>query len=171
MIRARAAAGFTLIELMLYVGIVATLLLGVTFFSLLLLSARVKNQTVAEVEQQGAQVMRTITQLVRNAASITTPAVGASGATLSLATYDTAKNPTVLSVQSGRVRITEAGAVAVPLTNGRVSVSGFTVQNVSRSGSPGNVRIQFTVTAVNPSGRQEYTFQKTFVGSASLRAP
>jgi type II secretory pathway pseudopilin PulG len=165
------ASGFTLIELLLYVGVVATLLLGVTMFLFMMLSARIKNQTLAEVHQQGAALMRIMTQSVRSAASVTTPGTGATTSTLSLVTYSAPQNPTVFDVQSGVARIKEGSALPIALTNGRVSVSGFSVQNVARTGTPGSVRIQFTITAVNPSGRSEYAFQAQFVGSASLRFP
>jgi len=52
-----------------------------------------------------------------------------------------------------------------------VTVSGLTFQNLSRSATPGTVRIQFTLTHVNPAGRNEYSFAKTFIGSATLRQP
>lgn len=51
------------------------------------------------------------------------------------------------------------------LVNSQVTISGLTFT----SSSPHSVRIQFTLTAVNPSGRNEYDFSKTFYGSATIR--
>lgn len=147
------------------------ILLVLTFFLFSLLQSRIKNQTIAEVEQQGLQVMQAITQIVRNADTINSPAVGTSSASLSLNTYTALNNPTVLDLTGGLARIQEGGTTAVPLTNGRVIVSGITFQNLSRASTPGVVRIQFTVTHVNTVGRNEYNFSKTFYGSASLRQP
>jgi type II secretory pathway component PulJ len=65
--------GFTLIELLLYVSLTAILLLSITAFIGALLSARVKNASIAEVDQQGAQVMQQITQAVRNSEAIVAP--------------------------------------------------------------------------------------------------
>ena len=59
--------GFTLIEVLLYVGIFSILLISTSVFVATLLESRIKNQTIAEVEQQGLQVMQIITQTVRNA--------------------------------------------------------------------------------------------------------
>lgn len=94
----RDSAGYTLIELLLYVGIVGALLTGVTMFFGSTLDARVKNQSISEVDQQGAQIMELITQTVRNADSITTPAAGASGSTLTLVVPTPAASPTIFNM-------------------------------------------------------------------------
>ncbi len=161
--------GFTLIELMLYIGIAATILLAASVLLANMLESRVKNQTIAEVEQQGLQVMEILTQAARNAESITTPAAGASASSLTLNVLDVNDDPTVFSVASGTVRITEGAGSAIALTNSRITVSGFTVQNLSRTNTPGALRVSFVVTYVNSSGRNEYTYSKRFYGSASLR--
>lgn len=137
----------------------------------LLLQTRVKNQVVAEVEQQGIQVMQIATQAVRNAETINSPAPGAGAALLSVNTLIVGNNPTVFDFASGGVRIKEGTAVAIALTNSRVTASNFIFQNLSRIGTPGTVRIQFTLTHINPSGRNEYDFSKTFIGTATLRQP
>lgn len=164
-------AGFTLIELVLYVAISGFILLAVSLFLQALLESRIKNQTIAEVEQQGIQVMQLITQTLRNGDKISSPVQGTSAASLSVYTYAAINNPTVFDLSGGAIRISEGSAAAVSLTNSRVVVSGVRFSNFSRSGTPGIVRIQFTVTHLNPSGRSEYDFSKTFISSASLRQP
>lgn len=133
------------------------------------LEARVKQQTIAEIEQSGTQVMQTTTQLIRNAETINSPATGASSSTLSLDVVDAAKDPTIIELSGGVIYITEGAGSAVPLTAAPVNVDSLTFYNLSRSGTPGVVRLQFTLTYTNPSGRQEYDYTKTFYGSASVR--
>ena len=58
---------------------------------------------------------------------------------------------------------------SIALTNSRIVASNLTFTNLSRAGTPGTIRIQFTLTHINPSGRNEYNYNKTFYGSASLR--
>ena len=166
-----ATKGFTLIELLLYISIVSIILLAISTFLSTLLESRVKNQTIAEVEGQGAQVMQLITQTLRNAATINSPSIGASSSTLSLDTYTGANNPTTLDISGGVIRIKESASAVVSLTNSRVTASALLFQNLSRAGTPGTIRISFTLTQVNPSGRNEYNFSKTFTGSATLRQP
>lgn len=165
------SGGFTLIELILYVGIASILLLAISFFLAMLIQSRIKNQTIAEVEQQGLQVMQIITQTARNSEAITSPAPGASASLLTLDVINVANDPTVFNISSNAIRVTEGINSAIALTNSRVNVSNLTFQNLSRANTPGAIRIQFTITHINPEGRNEYSFAKTFIGSATLRQP
>ncbi len=166
----QARKGFTLIELLLYVGIVAAIVFSIAGFLSLLMQSRVKNQTIAEVEQQGVHVMQLITQTVRNADSINSPAQGEGDDVLSLQVFDSTKSPTVFEIVDNAFTIKEGTAARVSITSSRVIASNpLLFQNLSRTGTPGTIRIQFTLTHVNPSGRNEYNYTKTFYGTATLR--
>lgn len=169
LMRREPRQGFTLIELLLYVAIASMILLAVTLFLPTLLDARVKNQTIAEVEQQGLQVMQRITQTLRNAEVLTAPTAGATGTTLSVDTITASNNPTVFDLSGGVLYITEGAGTPVPLTNNRVTVSGLTFRNLSRTNTPGVIHVEFTVTHNNPANKKIYDFSKTFVSSAALR--
>lgn len=166
-----SCSGFTIIELLLYVAIASILLLASSLFLSVLLESRVKNQTIAEVEGQGAAVLHILTQSVRNAESINAPSPGASASSMSLATIVLGNSPTVFDLSLGTFRMKEGSSLAIALTNTRVIVSNLTFTNLSRSSTPGTVRIRFTVTSVNTSGRNEYSFSKIFTTSATLRQP
>ena len=165
----KTGSGFTLIELLLYISISSILLLVIAAFLAMLLQARVKNQTIAEVDQQGVQVLQIITQAIRNADSIASPIPGNEASTLSLGTYKTENDPTVFSFSSGSVVASEGVGPAIELTNTRVSVTNLTFQNISTEGTSGAVRIIFTLEHINPGGRPEYNYNRQFVGTASLR--
>jgi Tfp pilus assembly protein PilW len=161
--------GFSLIELLLYVAITSVIGFGIVSFLMTSVQSRVKNQTIAEVEQQGQQVMLTITQTIRNAQTVTTPALGASASTLSVTTISASTSPTVFDVASGAIRITEGATAAVALTTSQVIASGLTFTNLGQSGTEGSIRIQFTLAHVNTVGRNEFDWSKTFITTASLR--
>ncbi len=161
--------GFTLLELLLYVSLATLLLLATALFLSLLLESRVKNQTIAEVEQQGVRVMQTITQTLRNASVLNTPTRGISTSSLSLDTITSANNPTVFSVVGSTIFLTKGSANAVPLTNSRVGISGLIFSNLSRLGTPSVMHVQFTLSAINTTGINEYDYSRTFYGDASLR--
>ena len=108
--------GFTLVELLLYIGIAAVILLVSSLFLTTFLEARVKNQTISEVEQQGLLAIKAMTQSIRNAESITSPTLGGSGSTLTLEFTDSGLDPTVFSLSSGVLYITEGASSAVALT-------------------------------------------------------
>ena len=163
--------GFTLIEMLLYLSILSVVILALSSFMFLSYTSRVKASVIAEVEQQGSQTMNLITQNIRNAATITAPAAGSAGSSLTLTEYTGAVSPTVFNQSGNILRITEGATAAVNITSNRVVVSGLNFQNLSRSGTPGNIKITFTLTHINPDNRGEYIYSKTFTSTASLRWP
>lgn len=164
-------SGFTILELLLYVGISSTVLLAVSLFLSTILASRVKNAAISEVEGQGAFVADIITQSIRNATGINAPTFGANGASLSITTPSGSTSPTVFSISAGAIRMTEGVGSAIPITNSHVTVSNFVVTNLSRSGTPGIIHITFTLAFNNPSGRSEYNVVRTFTVSASRKQP
>ncbi len=160
--------GFTLFELLIYIALASILIGAISTLLFITLNARVKNQTIGEVEQQGSLAMRMITQSIRNADAITSP-TSSSASTLVLDVVTVADDPTVFDLSGTTLEKTAGAAPAVTLTNNRVEVSDLTFTNISQSGAPGTIRIQFTMTHVNTSGRQEYSYAKTFYGTANLR--
>ncbi|MDO8571613.1 MAG: prepilin-type N-terminal cleavage/methylation domain-containing protein [bacterium] len=161
--------GFSLVELMLVVSISAMILGALAFFFGTLIQARVKGQVIADVEQQGDFIMRTILSSVRNAATLNTPTQGVSAAVLSINTDTPVLNPTVFDSASSTLRIKEGTASPVNLGSSGITASAVSFHNTSRAGTRGIIRVQFTLSTLNSTGRQEYDYQKTFYGSASLR--
>jgi type II secretory pathway pseudopilin PulG len=89
--------GYTLIELLLYAALLGILLAATTTYFGVVLESRVKNQSITEVDQQGMAAMEYITQTIRNADSITSPAAGATAASLTLVVPTGALSPTIFS--------------------------------------------------------------------------
>ncbi len=161
--------GFTLVEMLLYVAISSTMLIALVGGLSVVLESRVRNQVSSEVEQQGLQVMQIITQTVRNADAINSPTAGNTASSISLKTFSTTTNPTIFNLSNGVVRITEATGTPIDLTNSHVTVSNFSFQNLSRSGTTGTVRINFQIDYLGGNSTKEYVFSKTFNGSATIR--
>lgn len=166
----RSQKGFTLVEMVLYVSICSILLVTISVFLSFLLGARVRSQAMTEVNQQGFQVMSLITQTIRNGRSIQVPSTGVSSSTLSLTTSNALLNPTIFNLSSTTMKIKEGSKTAISLTNSRVRVSNLIFQNVSSGSSTEKIiKISYTIDYINNSGRSEYTFSKSFNGSATLR--
>lgn len=165
--------GFTLIELVIYLAIAAFLLLAINSFLKVALETRAKNQTIAEIENQGQAIMSLITQTVRNASSITVPTAGASLDNTSLVITDllgpTSQSPTIFDLNNGKIRIKEGAAAAIELNNTLINATNLSFYNVSRTGTYGALKIQFTLTHVNQSKGKAYRYSRTFYGSATLR--
>jgi Tfp pilus assembly protein PilW len=161
--------GYTLIELLLYSAVISSLLLALTAFFALTSDSRIKNQTINQVDQQGSYVMDNITQTIRNASSITSPAAAASASSLTLVVPTASLSPTVFGLSSGTLQVTEGTSSAVSLTNSNVTLSNLTFTNLTRSGTKGIMRVSFTLTRVNNLNHNEYDYQKTFVSSAEVQ--
>jgi prepilin-type N-terminal cleavage/methylation domain-containing protein len=161
--------GFTLIEVLIYIVLVGGLLLTTSAFFSMTIESRIKNQTIAEVNQQGASAMELITQTLRNADSITAPAAGATASSLTVAVPTGSLSPTIVSLSGSALQIKEGAAAAVPLTGDDVQISSLTFKNLTRSGTFGVVQISFVVSHTNQIGRNEYEYQKTFTTSVALR--
>jgi len=162
-------AGFTLIELLLYITIVSVLLLGVTSFFGTVMDARVKNKTIAEVNQQGTAAMDYVLQTVRTATSITTPAAAGSGASLTLVVPTAALSPTIINLTGTTLQVKEGAATAVPLTSSDVQITSLTFKNLTRSGTNGLVQVSMTLDYNSTAVDDEYDYQQTFTGSAEVR--
>jgi len=162
-------AGYTLIELLLYVMLIGILLSAVTYFYGTTVDARVKNRTITEVDEQGTAAMDYMTQTIRNASSITTPAAAGSGASLTLVVPTGSLSPTIFSLSGTTLQVTEGAGGAVALTSSDVQISSLNFKNLSRSGTAGIVQISFTANRINPSGRNEYDYQRSFISSAELK--
>jgi len=160
---------FTLIELLLSLGMMATILLAVSVFFVNVLQVRTKSQVISEVEQQGQAVMQIITQTGRNALLINAPAVGITANSVSVNVSDAPKSPTIFDLNSGAIRIKEGAAAAVALTSSNVVASNLTFNNLSRPSTKGTIKIQFTLAYNSTSGNNEFIYSKTFYASASLR--
>ncbi len=161
--------GNTLLELLLYISMYAIIMLSVTGLLVTLLQLRVKNHAISEVDQQGVQIMQTITQAIRNSDAINSPTPGTNTQTLSLDVASAPEDPTVFSISNNVMQITEGAGSAIPLSNNLVTVSGLTFENLARPDTLGIVRVQFTVSFINNEGRNEYSYTKTFIGTASLK--
>ncbi len=161
--------GFTLIETLLYASIISVLILSFSVFFSIILQSRIKHQTMSQLDQEGIQAVQIVSQTIRNSKIINLPAQGATGATLSLDIFDNVKNPVVVNSSAGNIQIKEGTGAVIPLTSSEILVSNLLFSNVSRNDTPGIIKFQFTLTHINPSLRNEYDYEKTFYGSASLR--
>ncbi len=164
----RKNAGYTLIELLVYVAILGMLLSSVTVFFVMVTEARVKNQSISEVNDQGAAAMEYIAQTIRNATSISSPAAGASGASLTLVVPTGSLSPTIFSLSGTTLQVKEGAATAVALTSSDLEVTSLTFTNLTRSGTSGIVQVSFTARRANPNNRNQYDYQKTFTSSAEV---
>lgn len=169
----RYRRGFTLVEVLLYTGIVSVILSAIVFFLMIILSAQTRNQVIAEVEQQGIQAMQVITKNIENTKLISSPT--RNGNPTSILTMDMVGqglNADVLSfaLADKMIYMQKGSFTPVALLNNQVEVSNLSFQDLANDGSHNAiVRVEFTVNYKNPGERADYSYSQAFYGSATVR--
>ncbi|MCF7845500.1 MAG: type II secretion system GspH family protein [Candidatus Pacebacteria bacterium] len=152
--------GFTLIEFLIYIGIVVFLMSSLTFISLNVLRVRAKINAIDRVSRNTEMAMNTITNMVQNAKS-----VNSAGGSLNLEIYQSHNDPTVFTLSDGKIMMSRGGRVAVPITTEGVEVTDLTFTNpTSRM-----VEIEITMRNVNPQNLFYYEFEGTFNTKENVR--
>lgn len=160
----RLRTGATLVELLLFIVIVS--MVGVVVVNLLFQSteARILQETQAQVEQNGAQMLQEIAEVMRNGSRILFPSqTGSTGAMLSVekAGYE---YPVVFSLSGGYL-VRSEGPVGNYVSSDQVSVTDFVVTSTSVGEGEQSVFIRFTVSRViRLSAPRSYirVFESTF---------
>jgi len=161
--------GFTLIETLIYVAIFGILVTALTSFASALITTRIANQLVFEVNDQGSQAIKILTQTLRNAKQVNSPTIGNTAANLSIVTESPATSPTVFSASGGVLYITEGSDSSVALTNKNVTVSNLLFSNVSHATTPNSIKVSFTLTSTSTKSSIVAPYTATFDGTGTLR--
>ena len=117
--------GFTLIEFLLYFGLLAMVMAAVTIFTVDVIKTRNKSRIVAEVEQNARFGLSRILRSVRTATQLNVGAstFDADAGVLSLKMATGAVDPTVFDLSGGVLRIKEGAGAATALTTDEVVVT------------------------------------------------
>lgn len=164
------SSGFTLIELLLYVAISILMIVALVGFGQNLVINRVRARTQQEVNQNLRLVAERVSFEIRNAVSINS----VSASSISLNATDSARSPTVIDLNSGRIRLGSGSSGSCTssspcnLTSNLVTVTNLAFTNMSSASASQHIR--FTYTLANSTGRAEYTYNQTYTGSAELRS-
>lgn len=160
--------GFTFIELILYVGILTTMLVALIPFAWNIIGGGVKSATQQEVFSNARYISERLKYEIRNATGINS----VSSTQISLATATAGTNPTVINLSGGNITITQGASSAVNLNSVNTTVSSLTFTNYT-SGDSKTEHIQFifTLNANYPGAGQRHEFNEstTIEGSAEVR--
>ncbi len=155
----RCSFGFTLVELLLYMGLLTVFITGLTTLFLTSLETQMEGQAVSVVAQEGQYVLQRLEYDVYRADSITTPAAGASSATLSVSiggqTYTYALNGTQLELTTG--------GQTEPLHRSDLAIHNLQFTRVSDGSTYDSLRVSFDASAGArpPRGTEERAFATT----------
>ncbi len=160
--------GFTLIEFVIYTGIVASILVLMTGFLWNIIFGNIKETSYQEVQQNGRFALTKITQEIKKATGINNPLPGSFSDSLSLEMANPDLNPTIFNLSDGKLRITQGTFSPIDLTTDRVIVPNLLFTNLSYEGTPGTIRIGMTIEHLNPGSQIAYEASIDLQSSVSL---
>lgn len=165
--------GSTLIEMLIYIAVVAMVLSSLVLFSISIVSSRSKTYVVQEVQANTRVALAILSQKIRasNGVDTSTSQFGSDPGKLTLFMSDPSKNPTVfdLDQDDGVLRITEGASLPVTLVSDEVKVTHLMFTNLTGSSTHENIRIEMTVGFNNTGTNVEYDYTQSVQTSVSSR--
>jgi len=165
--------GTTLIELVLYIGLVGMILTTISMFLLNMLNARIKTSAISEITANGRLIQDRLFDSVRHAQTIDfdSSVFDVDPGVLTLNMTDPLVTPTIFSLISddGQFQINEGGSGNIGLTSDSIHVTNLVFTNLTSEEDVGIIQVQFTLTAFNPSSDRAYDYEESF--QTTLRIP
>ena len=155
--------GFTLIELIIYIGIVSIILVSISYLIIDLISGQSSNTARQEVNQNVRFISSTISRDIRAAQAITS--ITADTLVLAMSGDDVTYNFDV-----GNLDLTKqvgAGLVEI-LNSSRIEISG-NFSDQSYDSRTQNVRVDLTVSYYNPDNLPDFNASTNSIFSVELR--
>lgn len=149
-------SGFTLIEFLIYIAILAVILIFTTGFLWDVILGNIKETSWQEVQQNSRFALTKIGQEIKKATGVNSPLPGNSANSLSLIMADPNLNPTVFDIVDGKLRITKGVDGPYEITSDQVIVTNLNFINLSYQNTPGTIQIEMTTEHINPANRIEY---------------
>lgn len=162
MIQLSQRSGLTLVEIILFLAILSIMAGAIIGVLLDTQDARVRQHSVASLEQQGTHVLSTTTKMIRRAEKIISPPVGDTGSILVLQMAKNEEYPTIV-MHSGSGIILVQKSTTSALLNSEMFLSDMSFRNVGGT----NIWMSFTLTTDIPTLAKQI-FRRTFNGSATL---
>lgn len=154
--------GFTLIELVIYTAITASITSAIVFTSRAMYDARARVRTSSIVHEQIRFALSRSLASVRESSSIVSPETESSGDSLSVVINAVT---TTIRLADGRLYLQEDGSEELPITSNEIAIS--SVEFTRSSTDPPIVRVEVSGDLRESQGAYHHPF--TLTGSASVR--
>jgi type II secretory pathway pseudopilin PulG len=156
-------AGFTLLETLLFLGILSIMSVTIVMVFLSTQEARVRQKSIAAVEQSGTQVVELMTKNVRRAEQVLAPASGSTGSVLTLQMALNSEYPTIFSrVGSGNLLLVQRSLTSA-LLQSNLHISNLVFRNVNNTNVYMSFILSTTIPTIPPS-----VYTRTFQSTATL---
>lgn len=146
--------GFTIIELLIYIGLFAVVIGGAMTASYSIAESSGRAETRAMMQEEGNFLINKMQWILSGVKAVTEPAVGDTGTTLSVVKWDPAEpSPLVVSAVGTELLLKRGAGTAAPLNSDSVAVSDFRVRHLFDGGTdPESVEVSFLLSAKTPTG-------------------
>ncbi|MFA5076491.1 MAG: prepilin-type N-terminal cleavage/methylation domain-containing protein [Patescibacteria group bacterium] len=171
--------GFTLIEFVIYIGIVTFVLIASLTFAWTIINDQIKQGNLIEVNYHGGFIMQKVLYYSQRASTVDAQTVYNTNPGKLVLNYPT--NPQIVidtyqkqitlggnPVTITKLRFQEGVSTAIDLTSDEVTVNNFSITNLSTANVT-TFRVDLDLEAVNPSGSKTYEAQNAWTISATLR--
>lgn len=154
--------GFTLVELLLYMGLLAIFLVVLTEIFVTIMEVRLESEATSSVEQDGRFMVSRFAYDISRASAITTPAN--LGDTTSLLVMTVGGDTFRYAVSGGNLELTNANGTD-NLNSSQSTISNQSFQKIGNSGGAETIKILFTVSSITQrAGGAETKMFETTVG-------
>lgn len=171
---------FTLIELIIYVAILATVLVSTVGILWNVIGGSVRVSSSAEISYSARLVLDNITRAGRGASDILTasstfgshPGVLVFGNVGGNITFDTITKNIIVGGQSitiRKLRMKTGTGEPIDLTSDKVDITNFVVKNRTRGTEPKNVKIEVSLAFINPGQDPARNKTLSFETAISIR--
>ncbi|MBP9773896.1 MAG: hypothetical protein KBD00_04685 [Candidatus Peribacteraceae bacterium] len=126
----RTRSGFSLLEMMLFLGIVSMMSFTLVSVFISTQDSRIRQQGIAALEQRGGQILQTLTRRIRRAETILTPRSPGTGGILTLQMAQNTENPTIFFNSGANLYIVEKDTIS-PVLNDRLQMLNLKFTNIA----------------------------------------
>jgi type II secretory pathway pseudopilin PulG len=162
--------GFTLIEMVIYLGITGFLAVSIISFVSAISGSKVKTYVIQEVHSNSKMALDLISKKIHSADSVNLGAsvFGINPGELSLAMDNPAENPTIIKVNNGSLEITEGVSAPIRVTSNEVNIANLIFADLSGGNNRENIGIAITISYNNPPDIK-YTYSQDLRTSVNVR--
>ncbi len=154
--------GFTLLELVLYIGLFAVIVSISIVILYQMLQNNDQNRSFLEVEEEANFVARKIQWAVTGATTVSQPPPNQTSSVLSVTKYNFGKNPLVFSLSGEALALARGASSSITLTSQNVKVMNFSVHTIPSIGSVAtSVKMTFSVESKIPKFPASTTLETT----------
>jgi len=168
------ARGFTLIELVIFIGIFTVSVIGLTTLLVVITGVQTKEAASSEVSSQSQFLLQQLQYYIENA-RIVDMTQDVTTSTLTLREFSSAQDPTSITLATGTIYVQQSASGTLnALTSNKVSVSQlsftrhFNLNAASFAYGTDSVSFSFTMSSVSRGGT---LYTQTYQSSAAVLVP